>query len=152
MSGEAGGRMLVAWQHVGLILLLAVGLALPRQGFCLDPDWVLLDENEETVFFYDRDGTNRVGEDLVRVITRVVYSERGKEEALKVLKDLPATLHESRYMYEINCREMEGRPVSAMHFDDNGAILRSTDLDYTTKAQYLPPGSRMAVVAEDACR
>lgn len=139
---------------VSSFVVLAIFLSLPLRGLCLDPDWVLMDQNEESTFYYDRNGTNQMGNDMVRVITRVVYSERGKEEALQVLKDLPSQdrLHESRYMYEINCQEMEGRPVSAMHFDEKGTILRSTDLGYQTEPQYLPPRSRMGLVADEACR
>lgn len=132
---------------------LAIGALLALPALCADPNWMLLDDGDESSFFYDRNGTGKVRDGMVQVRTRVVYTEEGKKEALKVLTGLPepAKLYESRYMYEIDCVEKEGRLLAATHFDAKGGILRSTDLTAVTVPEYLPPGSRMALVAEEAC-
>lgn len=136
-----------------VLLFLATVVAFPTSALCVDPDWALLDENQESGFFYDRNGTSRVREGMIRVRTRIIYTESGKKEALKVLKGLPepARLFESRYMYEIDCAEKEGRLVAATHFDKNGSILKSTDLESVTFPEYLPPDTRMGIVANEAC-
>lgn len=134
--------------------LLALIFAVASPAVAADTDWVLVDENQDSAFFYDRNGTTPARDGMIQVRTRVVYTEQGKKEALKVLHGLPepSRLYESRYMYQIDCVEKEGRLVGVTHFDKNGAILRSSDLGDTTALEYLPPGSRMAVVAEDNCR
>lgn len=135
------------------LLFFAIGLSLPHAAICAEADWILLDENKESSFFYDKNGSTRVREGLVRVRTRVVYTELGKKEAIKVLKELPepARLYESRYIHEIDCIEQEGQLLAATHFDKKGAILRSTDLAPVTVMEYLSPGTRMAVIANEAC-
>lgn len=134
--------------------LLALMVSVASPAMATDPDWVLVDENQDSAFFYDRNGTTPARDGMIQVRTRVVYTDQGKKEALKVLRGLPepSRLYESRYMYRIDCVEKEGRLVGVTHFDKNGAILRSSDLDETATPEYLPPGSRMAVVADDNCR
>jgi len=136
-----------------VLMILAIAAAFPGSAFCVDPDWVLLDESDESGFFLDRNGTSKVREGMVQVRTRIVYTEVGKKEALKVLRALPEPekLYESRYMYEIDCNEREGRLVAASHFDKSGSILKSTDLDPVTVREYLPPDTRMGLVANQAC-
>lgn len=135
------------------LLLLATGLSLPPAAICAAPDWIVLDENKESSFFYDKNGTTQVREGVVQVRTRVVYTKLGKKEAVKVLKELPepARLYESRYIHEIDCNEQEGRLLAATHFDQKGAILRGTDLEPVTVMEYLPPGTRMSLIANEAC-
>ncbi|WP_085815324.1 surface-adhesin E family protein [Geoanaerobacter pelophilus] len=132
-------------------LLALIACAFP--ALAADPDWVLVDENQDSSFFYDRNGTTPARDNTIQVRTRVVYTEQGKKEALKVLHGLaqPSRLYESRYMYQIDCAETEGRLLSVTHFDKKGAILKSSDFGDTTAPEYLPPGSRMALVAEANC-
>lgn len=134
-------------------LLLAVSVPLAPPAFCAEPDWILLDENRESSFFYDRSGTTSPREDVVQARTRVVYTELGRKEALKVLGVMPEPekLYESRYMYEIDCTEREGRLLAVTHLDKEGRILKSADLGSLAPSEYLPPGSRLAVVASQAC-
>jgi len=134
-------------------VFLAMTFALAPSAFCAEPDWFLLDENTESSFFYDRSGTSKPREGVVRVRTRVVYTEQGKAEAVKALGEMPesAKLYESRYIYDIDCLEREARLLAVTHFDKSGGILKSTDLEPFTEWEYLPPMSRMAVVANEAC-
>lgn len=122
-------------------------------AYALDPDWALMDENPDSGFFFDRNGTTKVREGVVQVRTRVVYTEKGKKEALKMLGGMPEPqkLYESRYMYQIDCTEKQARLMSATHFDKSGAILKSSDLSSFSQWEYLPPGSRMIMIANQAC-
>ncbi|ACH37847.1 hypothetical protein Gbem_0824 [Citrifermentans bemidjiense Bem] len=137
-----------------LIFFSLLALIFASRAAAADSDWVLVDENQYSAFFYDRNGTTPARDGMIQVRTRVVYTEQGRKEALNVLHGLPepSRLYESRYMYQIDCVEKEGRLVGVTHFDKNGAILRSSDLGDTTVLEYLPPGSRMAIVAEDNCK
>lgn len=135
------------------VLVVTAALFAPLEGIGADPDWVLIDESEESSFFYDRNGITKLAERVVQVRTRVVYTELGRKEAVKVLRDLPEPnrLYESRYIHRINCPESEGRPILSTHFDSKGSILKSTDLDPVSSNEYLPPDTRMGVVVAAAC-
>lgn len=122
-------------------------------AYCAPADWLLLDENRESSFFFDRNSVSPVREGVVRVRTRVVYSDQGRKEALKVLKGLPgdAPLYETLYSYEINCPEREGHLLASSHFDKEGAALKSSDLSAFTQWEYLPPDTRMGMLLPQAC-
>ncbi|WP_129128446.1 hypothetical protein [Geomonas oryzae] len=140
--------------RVKLFLLntVAVGM-LTASAFAASPDWFMLDENEDSSFFFDRSGVTPLREGVLQVRTRVVYSDQGRKDALKVLKELPdsAPLYETLYSYEINCTEREGHLLAATHLDRKGGTLRSTDLSAVTQWEYLPPDTRMGLVLGQAC-
>ncbi|HBA87550.1 MAG TPA: hypothetical protein DCZ75_06030 [Geobacter sp.] len=137
---------------VALFLALSVAGALPAFG--ADPSWVQVDTDENSAFYYDKNATTKPRQDVVRVIARAVYTESGKADALKTLgggKGLE-TLYESRYVYDIDCVQRQGRLLAATHMDKNGGILKSSDLGPYTDWEYLPLVTRMGLVADTACR
>ncbi|WP_224985017.1 surface-adhesin E family protein [Geomonas agri] len=133
---------------------LCAGALYSSAAWCAAPDWFLLDQNQDSSFYYDRNGNNKVREGVIEVRTRVVYSEQGRQEALKMVKGLPqsAVLHETLYSYEINCEEHEGHLLGVSHLDSNGNILKTSDLAAATQWQYLPPDTRMGLVLQQACQ
>ena len=136
-----------------LCALLAMNATFAPLAFCAEPAWVQLDESSDSSFFYDQSGTSTSKEGIVRVTTRVVYTELGKADALKVLAGAKnmARLYESRYSHDLNCAERESRLLAAIHLDREGATLRSTDLASATEWEEIPPQARMALVAEEVC-
>lgn len=136
------------------ILMLCTGtLCWGTAAYCAPADWFLLDENPGSGFFYDRNGIMPVREGVIQVRARVLYSEEGKKEALKVLKGLPqqAPLYETIYNYEINCPEREGHLLASSHLDKGGTILKTTELSAVTQWEYLPPDTRLGLVVQQAC-
>lgn len=135
-------------------MFVTFSATLAASAVAAGPEWVQLDENADSSFYYDKAGKSRPKEGIVRVETRVVYSEQGKADALKTLstsKDL-AKLHESRYLYELNCGERESRLLNAAHLAKGGKVLRSTDLSSFTEWETIPPEVRMILVLQEACQ
>ena len=135
-----------------LLLLLMIGAANAPSAFCASQKWVMLAENAESTFFYDKSGTtSRDG--MVQVKTRVVYTAEGKAEAIRMLPSLkhPKKLYESRYVYELNCAERKSRLLKVSHLDKKGLALKSTDLSAVTGWEPIPPEARMDLVLEEAC-
>ena len=133
--------------------LLAMSAIFAPLAFCAGPGWVLLEESNDSSFFYDENSTSNPKEGIVRVTTRVVYTELGKADALKILaaaKNMEK-LHESRYTHDLNCAEEESRLLEAAHLDREGTTLRLTDLAQATEWEGIPPEARMALVAEKVC-
>lgn len=133
------------------LTLLTMATAAPSAP-CAGPEWVQLDDNEDSRFFYDKAGTAR-NQEVVRVETRVIYTEAGKADALSTLsktKEL-AQLNESRYEYDLNCAKGESRLLHVAHFDKEGNVLRKSDLSAVTQWEPVPQGIRMTLVLEAAC-
>ena len=134
-------------------LLPAINATLAPPAFCADPQWVVVDEDKDSSFSYDKSGTSKPKEGIVRVRTRVVYTKEGKAEALKMLtsaKNL-ANLYESRYLHDLDCTERESHLLGASHLDKEGVTLKQTDLAAVTEWEGIPPETRMATVFKKLC-
>lgn len=127
--------------------ILAAGLA-----WAAAPDWVLLDENQDSRFYYDQSGP-RPHEGMAQVRTRVVYSDEGKADALKILGNQKKYqgLFESHYQHQVDCTEGRTRLLEATHLDEQGAVLNRSDLSGVTNWELVPAGERMSLVLEKVC-
>lgn len=143
----------VAITRIFSVLLTLSVLVVPA-AFCAQPDWLMLDENNGSTFFIDKNSKEQPRPGVVRVTTRVLYTKEGKSEALKTLATSASLteLYESRYRYDINCEERESRLLEVAHLDQKGGTLKSTDLSAFTEWEDIPPEARLALVAEVVCR
>jgi hypothetical protein len=133
------------------LLVLSTVTALPV--IAAEGDWVLLDENQGSNFFLDKAATTVPKAGVLRVRTRVIYTDQGRVEALRTLaspKNLE-TLFESRYLYDLDCSEQESKLLEVSHLDKNGKVLKTTDLSKFTDWEAIPPEARMALVAIISC-
>jgi len=138
----------------GAVLACAALTAAPAAtAWCAGPDWVLLDENKDSRFFYDRTGVTEPSGGVVQVNTRVVYTAEGKADALKILSATKNfnRLYETRYRHDLNCEKEESRLLEARHLDKDGVTLKSTDLASATEWEEIPPYARMGMVLEKVC-
>jgi hypothetical protein len=130
---------------------LFVPLASPAWG--AGPDWLLLDENQDSRFYYDQSGAKKPSEGVVQVRTRVVYTDEGKADALRILqgdKKLD-NLFETRYLHELDCKKEQSRVREARHLDGEGVTLKLIDLSSVNEWEEIPPDARMALVQEKVC-
>jgi len=135
------------------LLSAVLSAALITTAWCAEPDWVFLDENADSSFYYDQSGSKKPHDVTVRVRTRVVYTEQGKAEALKIL-DAAKKFHglsESRYLHELNCKKEQSRLLESSHLDKDGATLALTDLSKVTSWEDIPPEVRLSLVFEEVC-
>jgi hypothetical protein len=137
----------------GVLALCAhfLWFAPPARG--ADPDWKLLDETTDSRFYYDQSGAEPAGKGVFKIRTRVVYSDEGKAEALKMLqgnKDFEK-LAETRYKHDLDCNKEQSKLLEARHLDQEGATIKSTDLSSSTEWEEIPPGSRMEMVQDKVC-
>ncbi|WP_460594644.1 surface-adhesin E family protein [Geomonas sp. Red276] len=118
------------------------------------PKWVLIDENQGSSYFFNAGEAKPPKAGLVQVTTRVVYTDEGKREALKMLATdgKLANLYETRYHHEIDCDDMESRLLDVTHLDRQGGTLRYTNVSQLTDWEPVAPQARMSLVAALACR
>ena len=137
----------------GVTAFLATITTLVLSAWCAGPDWVLLDESRDSRFYYDQGGTSSPGKGMVQVSTRVVYTEEGKAEALKILATAKnfGKLFESRYLHDLDCRNQKSRLLKVTHLDKDGVTIKSTELASLTEWEEIPPDARMGQVAEKVC-
>jgi hypothetical protein len=116
-------------------------------------DWGLIDENDDSSFYYDKSTAQRHDAGKVRVTTRAVYTREGKADALQVLKHYKnmENLTESQYTYDMDCVEQRSHLLDVKHLNKKGEILKSTELGGVTQWEEVVPDSRLAYVLEEVC-
>jgi hypothetical protein len=131
----------------------ALSATLSTPAWCAGPDWALLDENPGSRFYFDQGGAQKPGPGVIQVRTRVIYTEQGKAEALKILEDAKkfAGLFESRYLYDLDCKKEQDRLLEVRHLDQEGVTIKSTDLASATEWEEISPNGRMGLVQEKVC-
>jgi hypothetical protein len=132
---------------------LVLSATLATSGWCAGPDWVLLDENLDSRFYYDKGGAQKVTNGTVQVSTRVVYTDKGKADALKILEDGGKFegLFESLYLHDLDCKKEQSRLLEVRHLDQEGVTIKSSDLASATEWEEIPPYARMGLVLEKVC-
>lgn len=133
-----------------LILLVAAG---PGGAWGAEPEWVLVDENPESYFYYDKSGVSRPREGIVRVTTRVVYTPEGKADTLELLKPAKGyeQLFETRFLFDLDCKERKSHLLRVTHLDGAGAQLKAFELAEATDWEAIPTAARIELVAESEC-
>ena len=146
-------RTLIIFFCAAVMAGSAMLASLATTAWCAGPDWVLLDENQDSRFYYDQSGAKAPREGIVQVRTRVVYTDAGKEAAQKILGGLEKidSLFESRYLHDLDCRKEQSRLLEASHLDEEGVTLKSTDLASATEWEEIPPDARMELVLGKVC-
>jgi hypothetical protein len=122
-------------------------------ALCAGPDWVLLDENKDSTFFYDQSYAKKPNGVSHRVRTRVIYTAEGKADALKILAAKKfQKLFETRYLHDLDCKKGKSRLLEASHLDDEGVTLKTTDLASSTEWEDIVPDTRMDLVVDKVCK
>lgn len=115
--------------------------------------WQKLDENTETSFYFDGSKVEKLPGGVVRITARVVYSDKGKEDALDVLE--PATLYahlaESWYTYDLDCSAHKSKLETVTHLADDGSRIKTVDLAPVTAWETISPNERLELIRELAC-
>jgi len=136
---------------LGLVMLFSAnpGLALEAK-----PVWVLLDDNaENSAFYYDKAGISKLGKGIFRVTARIVYTPQGKAETLDLLKNAKeyAALTESRYEYNMDCKQGKSRLLTVTHLDSSNARIKVFDLSEVTDWEDIPPAARLELITDEVC-
>ena len=135
------------------LLLLALFTLTPLCAAAAESKWVLLDENADTRFYYDGAHTAKSGPGRLGVTVRIVYTEEGKEDALKILGTTPGfdKLLETHYDYDMDCIKRKIRLLTVTHLDDAGNKLKTTDLSSVSPWEEVPPGTRLDLLSDSIC-
>jgi hypothetical protein len=147
------------WKHFAVFLCgafvasTATIAVLPTTALSAGPDWVLLDQNPGSRFYFDQGDTKKPGTDIFQIRTRVIYTDEGKADALKILEDAKkfARLSESRYVYDLDCKKEQSRLLEVRHIDEEGVTLKTTDLKSATEWEEISPDGRLGLVQEKVC-
>ena len=137
-----GGGLLLA------MVFMASGVAWGGGG-----KWVLLDSDpDHSDFYYDKDAIKRLPEGIIGIQAKVVFSPKGKADALESLKNAAyRDLTWALYQYELNCDTQQSRLVRVVNYDSKESVITEFKLAGKTKWEDVPSGSRLEMVQEQEC-
>jgi hypothetical protein len=137
---------------LSVVALLAVtAVQFPRCAAAAT--WALIDENDNSSFYFDKSGVKKHDAGKAVVTTRAVYTKEGKDDALKVLGSYKnmQNLFESQYSYDLDCVEQQSHLLDVKHLDKQGQILKSSQLGGVTDWEDILPDTRLAYVFDEVC-
>ena len=120
------------------VLAMIWFLGTPLPAVSSDPNWVLYGrpDSGSLLAYYDRENVVPIGDTMLRVTVKYVYSEEGRRDVIKSRKrsELPTGGYEklahSIVQYELECRKSQQAIFSVSEIDLDGK-----ELD-----RYNPPG------------
>jgi hypothetical protein len=139
---------------IAILGLVMLSTANSGAAYGAEPDWVLVDDNtNHSAFYYDKAGINKLGKGIFRVTARVVYAPQGKAEALDLLKHAKGfeTLAESRYVYNMDCKQSKSQLLNVTHLDSSNAQIKFSDLSGVTEWEDIPPAARLELITDEVC-
>ncbi len=126
----------------------------PINSWGAEADWEFVDANPaHSDFYYDKSSISRGPDGIISVWTKVVYTDEGKADTLKILKNAKAyeKLALTQFLYDIDCKGAKSRLKQIVHYDDKGNRIKEFNLAEKTEWEEIPPYSRLESVTDEIC-
>jgi hypothetical protein len=132
---------------LGVIL---IGLAIFGCAEVWGEDWKLYDSNEDFLSYYDAQRITRPSKNIVRVWTKLDYTEKGVLGRVGKLGKKFENLSHSINLSEINCVKKTRRLLSRTDYDNKGDVIISSPspLEWT----FIIPGSMAESLYKEVCK
>jgi hypothetical protein len=106
--------------------VILIGLAIFCYVEVWGADWKYYGESVEGKYFYDAESVTRPSKDIVRVRQKLIYSEKGVNEMVNIMKKNEyKNLSEMLSLYEFNCGNKRSHLLSVSFSSKDGKVLMS---------------------------
>ena len=124
-----------------LIIIIATGLLLFGNAEVWGENWKFLLKNKAgDEGYYDADSVTRPSKGIVRVLTKVVFSEKSINREAEKLGSSYKDMSHRVILHEMNCMEKKGAFLEITTYSKKGAILSSIKPNELTWVK-IPPDS-----------
>ncbi len=131
---------------LGVIL---IGLTVFGYAEVQGADWTLFKKTEDATFYYDKKDVTHLGQRIVKVWIRQVYTKKGKMDMIKLVGARYETLNHSVNSLEFDCGTKLLRFLSMTYYSKNGDVL---DLENPPdKWESVPPNSMFDALYKKVC-
>jgi hypothetical protein len=149
ITDQTGGKEMKSLSTKWGVILI-VGLALFGFADVWGEDWKLFKKTEDAKFYYDKKDLTPLGQRIVKVWIRQVYSEKGKMDMINLVGPRYQNLSHSVNSLEFNCGAKLIRFLSMTYYSKDGDIL---DLENPPdKWESIPPHSTFDALYKKACK
>src|SRR4030042_4055278 len=111
-------------KELTLYLLLAISILF---GFSVvwGADWKQVRSTGSATLYYDTEEITHPSKDIVKVLTKWAYTEKGIKNAKEVFGDKYKNLSYSIKSYEINCKDKTSHILSITDYNKDGTVISS---------------------------
>lgn len=127
---------------IGLIIFSCAGLRGER--------WRLYDRDDKYIGYYDAKDITHPSKNIVRVLQRWEYTDKGVIEMVKELGKKYEDISQTIILNEINCSEKKCRTLSLNHYSKEGEAIFSASQE--GQWDYIVPNSRLEVLYKAVCK
>ncbi len=142
------------FRRMAVIFVTAVLWGGPIGSWGAEADWEFVDTNPaHSDFYYDKSSISRAPDGIVSVWTKVEYTEGGKADTLKILKNAKEyeNIAQTQFLYDIDCKGAKSRLKQIVHYDGKGNRIKEFNLAGKTEWEEIPLYSRLESVTDEIC-
>jgi len=88
-------------------------------------DWKQVGSTNSAIFYYDTKEITYPSKDIVKVLTKWAYTEKGIKNAKEIFGENYKNLSYSIKSYEINCKDKTSRILSITDYNKDGSVIPS---------------------------
>jgi len=114
-------------------------------------DWKQVRSTNSATLYYDTEEITHPTKDIVKVLTKWVYTEKGIKNAKEIFGENYKNLSYSIKSYEINCKDKTSRILSITDYNKDGTVISS---DSKTNAEWsrVSPESALESLYKMVCK
>jgi hypothetical protein len=110
---------------LGKLGVILIGLAILGCAEVWGADWKFYGSTENYLGYYDAQSITSPSKNIVRVWTRLVWTEKGVLGWVEDLGEKCENLSHTIFLQEVNCAEKKLRLLSETHYDNKGSVIKS---------------------------
>jgi hypothetical protein len=131
------------------ILLSVVGFVVIGHSEICRADWVLLDKNEDAVFYYDKEDLKHSSSGIVTLWIKQVYTKKGIEGLPAIVGAGFRNLDHSITLSEVDCVGKMDLPLSTVYFSTSGEVLEIKEPN--SQWEFISGESTFAILYKEVC-
>ena len=113
-------------KELTLSLLLAISIFFDYSvAVVWGADWKQVRSTNSATLYYDTEEITHPTKDIVKVLTKWAYTEKGIKNAKEIFGENYKNLSYSIKSYEINCKDKTSRILSITDYNKDGSVIPS---------------------------
>jgi len=130
----------------GIFLLTLISLS-------YSAEWEIYSKTDLNTFYYDKKNIKHMPNNVIRVWTKLLYSDSGKERLIKTLGDDDfKNLANSVSLIQINCTQMTYDVLNIAYYDSKGSVIISSEKPQDKTEEFVMPDSTTEKLYEIVCK
>src|SRR4030042_3927136 len=137
-------------KELTLSLLLAISILL---GYSVvwGADWKQVRSTGSAILYYDTEEITHPSKDIVKVLTKWAYTEKGIKNAKEIFGEKYENLSYSIKSYEINCKDKTSRILSITDYNKEETVI-SSDRKTNPEWSRISPATVLESLSKMVCK